>query len=152
MKSAPTNAVKRSASWCATKSIPILICALKTKPNLACPALKMMKSVSPIKSPGFTLFSIIHILPLSIPERIAVEEALGLRQITLSLAPGLNTMMAQINSFRTAMSCLLRCPKVWSLISSRMVSLRRTLMQSGSRAPAALNSLSFQKHSEEDIT
>lgn len=153
MNSAPTNAVKRSASWCATTCIPHLSFAYPTNPNLACPALKILKSVSPIKSVWLTLYSSIHILPLSIPERIAVEEALGSIQITLSVAPGQNTMRTQINSLRTAMSCLLGCPKIWSLISSRMVTLRRTLLQSGSSPPtSALNSLSFQKYSEEDIT
>jgi len=152
MKSAPTNAVRRSASWCAIKFIPMPICAYHTNANLACPALWIVKSVSPTKSPSWTLFTRIHILPLSIPESTATEEAPGCRQIILSLAPGLVTMTIQMDSFRTAMSCLLRCPTVWSLISSRQVNLPQILMPLGSTEEAALIPISFLQHSEVVIT
>ena len=152
MKSPPTNAVQRSASWCATTGIPHLNCALLTKPNLACPAPRIEKSVSPIKSAWLTLFTSIHTLPLSIPDSIATEEAYGFSQITLSLAPGLNTMTIQIFSFRTEESCLLRWPTAWSLISSQKVTLSQILMHLGSTRTGALIPISFQKHSEDSIT
>ena len=108
MKQAPTNAVRRSASWCATNGMTKLISANHTNANLACPALRIEKSVSPTKSPSLPLRTRTHILPLSIPERSAKEEAPGCRQLILSLAPGLNTMTIQMDFSRTVMSCLLR--------------------------------------------
>lgn len=152
MKSAPTNAVRRLASWCAPNFITILICANLTNANLACPALWIGKSVSPTKSPSLTLCTRIHTLPLSIPDSNASEEAPGCRQISLSLAPGLITMTLQMDSLWTAMSCLLRCPTIWSLISSRQVNSPLTLMLLGSTEETALIPISFLQHSEELIT